>query len=63
MKAETNALRITAKGKSTESWLLQSGWIRFAARLTNQRYRLLQVWHIEENVNLRRFLGVTADSH
>ncbi len=63
VKAETNALRITAKGHSAESWFLRKRRIGFASGLTNQSYRLLQVGDLEENINLRRILAVKTNAH
>src|SRR3979490_287690 len=63
VKAEAYALRVTAKGHSTESWFLRSRGVGFASGLPDQCYRLLQVGDLEENINLRSVLAVKADSH
>jgi hypothetical protein len=63
VKAKANALRVTAKGHSTESWFLRRRGLGFASGLPNQCYRLLQVRNLEEDINLRRILAVKANSH
>jgi hypothetical protein len=49
VKAKAYALRVAAKGHSTEPRLLRSRGIGFASGLPNQCYRLLQVGDFEEN--------------
>ena len=63
MKAKAYALRVTAKGHSTEPRLLRSRGIGFASGISNQCYRLLQVRDFEENIDLRCILAVKTNSH
>jgi hypothetical protein len=64
VKAETNALRISAIGESTESWFLGSRRIGFTSGLPNECYRLLQVRDFQESVYLRvRVVAVQTNAH
>ncbi len=63
MQSKSNALRVTAVGKSPEARLFRSWRVSFAAGLTNQCNRLFQVRDLQECVNLRlRIISVQPNA-